>query len=172
METKLGVWALVSVLAFSVVGCSGAGVGSASETPGEANVDSVTGALTTTYQAESAFDLEEGVVETVNAGYTGSGYVNIDNDPNTFAWYIINQPSAKTVAVTVRYANGTAVNRPFDVHANGHSSIRASGAPTGSWTTWKTVTVNVPVDAGSNDFFFSSVTADGMPNIDKFDITR
>jgi len=171
MKLQLGVWTLAGLFSVSVVGCSGAGTSSES-TPGESQVDSVTGALTTTYQAESAFDLEEGVVETVNAGYTGSGYVNIDNNANSFAWYIINQPSAKTVSVTVRYANGTSVNRPFDIHANGHKLVNLTGAPTGSWTTWRTVTAAVPMDAGNNDFFMSSVTADGMPNIDKFDITR
>src|SRR4051812_21808054 len=170
MKLQFDVCALLGSLAIAVSACSGAG-GEAG-TAGETQVDSVTGALTTTYQAESAFDLDEGVVETVNAGYTGSGYVNIDNASNTFAWYIISQPSAKTVSVTVRYANGTSVNRPFDIHANGHANVRVAGVPTGNWTTWKTATVNVPVDAGSNDFFLSSVTADGMPNIDKFDITR
>ena len=169
MTLQFGKWALGGLLVASLAGCSGGDMGA---TAGESQVASATGALTTTFQAENAFDLDEGVVETVNGGFTGTGYVNIDNDASSFAWYIINQPTTKTVSVAVRYANGTAVNRPFDVHANGHANVRIAGTPTGSWTTWRTSTINVAVDAGSNDFFLSSVTANGMPNIDKFDITN
>jgi hypothetical protein len=140
---------------------------------GMPNVDefSLAQTYTKTFQAENAFDIDEGVVETVNGGYTGSGYVNIDNASSTFAWYIVNSPAAVTVPVTVRYANGTTGNRPIRVSANGGTGVQIAGAPTGSWTTWTTATVNVPLAAGDNDFYLSSVVSGGMPNIDKFDIT-
>jgi hypothetical protein len=116
--------------------------------------------------------LEEGVRETINAGYTGSSYVNIDNNASTFAWYVFTRSTAKTVTVRIRYANGTGVNRPIDIHSNGNPTVRVTGAPTGAWTTWNWVTASVKLDAGSNDFFLNSVTADGMPNIDKFEIVE
>jgi Carbohydrate binding module (family 6) len=140
---------------------------------GMPNIDefSLAQTYTKTFQAEAAFDLDEGVVETVNGGYTGSGYVNIDNASNSFAWYIVDSPAAVTVPVTVRYANGTTSNRPMRVSANGGAGVQIAGAPTGSWTTWTTATVNVPLALGANDLFLSSVVSAGMPNVDKFDIT-
>lgn len=140
---------------------------------GMPNVDefSLAQTFTRTYQAESAFDTEEGVTESIHAGYTGSGYLNIDNAVGTFAWYIVNSPAAVTVPVTVRYANGTTGNRPIAVSANGGPPVQVTAAPTGSWTTWTTATVNIPLQAGDNDFFLTSVVSGGMPNIDKFDIT-
>jgi hypothetical protein len=43
------------------------------------NIDSfeITQTFTQTFQAEAAFDIEEGVIESIHAGFTGSGYVNI-----------------------------------------------------------------------------------------------
>lgn len=137
------------------------------------NIDKfdITQAFTKTYQAEAAFDIEEGVVESIHPGFTGTGYLNIDNFANTFAWYIINSPASATVSVKVRYANGTSGARPIQVSANGSAGGRIAGAPTGSWSTWTSATTSVNLTAGDNDFFLTSVSADGMPNIDKFDIT-
>ena len=139
---------------------------------GMPNIDKfdLTQAFTRTFQAENAFDIDEGVVEAIHPGFTGTGYLNINNFNNTFAWYIVNSPAAATVAVTVRYANGGTTSRPIDVQGAG-PSVRIAGAPTGSWSNWTTATVNVPLDAGDNDFFLFSVSNDGMPNVDKFDIT-
>lgn len=150
-------------LAFASVACSGAG-------ESEAELGTVQSELTTTYQAENAFDIDEGVIETIHAGYRGTGYVNINNFNNTFAWYIINRPVAGTVAVTVRYANGGTTNRPIQV--TGGSSAQIPGVPTGSWTTWRTATVNVTMPAGDSDFFLASVSNDGMPNIDEFSLAQ
>jgi hypothetical protein len=124
------------------------------------------------FQAEDAFDIDEGVVESIHAGYTGTGYVNINNFSNTFTWHIVNSPVTATATLRVRYANGAGANRPIAVTANSGSGGTLNGAPTGAWTTWVTspaVTINL--SAGDNDVILSSVTSDGMPNIDRFDIT-
>lgn len=153
-----------AVLAVVSVGCS-SGVE-------QEKVASAASELTTTYQAENAFDIDEGVIESQHAGFTGSGYLNINNFDNTFAWYSIDRPVAGTVSLTVRYANGASTARPIRVSAGGGGSATIAGAPTGSWSTWTTATVNIAMAAGNNDFFLSSVTADGMPNIDKFDLAQ
>ncbi|RYZ07988.1 MAG: carbohydrate-binding protein [Myxococcales bacterium] len=154
-------------LALSSVGCSG---GFEESVGGDEDVGSSQAALTTTYQAENAFDIDEGVIETINAGYRGTGYLNINNFNNTFAWYIVNRPVAGTAAVTVRYANGGTTNRPIRVQAGTAATI--AGAPTGSWTTWATATVNVSFSAGNNDLILGSVSNDGMPNVDEFSIAK
>jgi hypothetical protein len=133
-------------------------------------VASIEAALTTTIQAEQAFDIEEGVIESIHAGFTGAGYVNIDNAVDTFIWFVVNSQVAGQASVTIRYANGTGVNRPIRVSANGGPGVTVNGNPTGSWSSWATVTASVPLLAGSNDLFLTSVTANGMPNIDRIDI--
>jgi hypothetical protein len=137
------------------------------------NIDSfeIAQTFTQTFQAEAAFDIEEGVVETIHAGFTGTGYVNIDNFTGTFIWHVINSPASAPVSLRLRYANGTGVARPIQVSVNGSGEALIPGAPTGSWSTWATRTVTVNLLAGNNDVFLMSVSSDGMPNIDKYDIT-
>jgi hypothetical protein len=165
---RQGTYALIAMLGFTSVGCSGADV-----TAAEGEIGSAQSALTTTIQAESAVDLEEGVRETIHAGYTGSSYVNIDNYNNTFAWYIFNRPTAKTVQIRIRYANGSGGNRPIHVWSGGGNSVTVNAPDTGAWTNWQWVTANgVQLPAGSNDFYLGSVVSGGMPNIDKFEIVE
>jgi hypothetical protein len=130
-------------------------------------------ALTTVYQAENATDIDEGVVESIHAGYTGAGYVNIDNATSSFMWHVVDAPAAGPASLRVRYANGTGSNRPIAFTVNGVSSGTVSGAPTGAWSTWVTSgPISINLLAGSNDIVHSSVTADGMPNIDRFEIAQ
>jgi exo-1,4-beta-D-glucosaminidase len=159
------------LVAGGLLGLASTACGGAPEQP-EESLGTSAEALTTTYQAENAFDIDEGVIESIHAGFTGTGYLNINNFNNTFAWYIVNRPVAGTVAVKVRYANGGTTSRPINVSAGGGGSAQIAGAPTGSWSTWTTATVNIAMAAGDNDFFLSSVSNEGMPNIDKFDLTQ
>jgi hypothetical protein len=129
-------------------------------------------ALTTTYQAENATDIDEGVVESIHAGFTGTGYVNINNFSNTFFLHVINSPFAGPATLRVRYANGTGTNRPIAISVNGAPGGTVPGAPTGSWSTWATATVPINLVVGNNDVVHSSVVDAGMPNIDKFDIIQ
>jgi exo-1,4-beta-D-glucosaminidase len=125
--------------------------------------------FTRTYQAEAAFDIDEGVIESIHTGYTGTGYVNVNNFSNTFIWFVVNSPVTATATLRVRYANGGGTNRPIAV-SPGSSTL--TGAPTGAWTNWVTSSaVTVSLSAGNNDVILSSVSSDGMPNIDRFDIT-
>jgi exo-1,4-beta-D-glucosaminidase len=138
----------------------------------EGEIVATESALTTTYQAENASDIDEGVVESIHAGFTGTGYVNINNFSNTFFLHIINAPFAGPATLRVRYANGTSSNRPIAISVNGAPGGTVPGAPTGSWSTWATASVPITLAAGNNDVVHSSVVAEGMPNIDKFDIIQ
>ena len=142
------------------------------EQPAE-GIAEVQEALTTVYQAEAAADIDEGVVETQHAGFTGTGYVNINNFSNTFMLHIVNAPAAGAATLKVRYANGTGSNRPIDVIVNGSTAGTVSGAPTGAWTTWVTSpAISINLLAGNNDIVHSSVVSDGMPNLDRFEIAQ
>lgn len=126
-----------------------------------------------TFQAEDAFDVDEGVVESIHGGYSGAGYINIDNASNTFFVHLVTSPPTAKGAATlrVRYANGSTSNRPIAISVNGVNAGTLNAPPTGAWTTWVTSpSLNIRLTSGNNDVVFSSVTSDGMPNIDRFHI--
>jgi glucose/arabinose dehydrogenase len=135
---------------------------------GGPNVDAVdveVGA-TTDYQAENA-TISQGVVESNHAGYTGSGFVNMDNVAGSYVEFGVNAANAGPASVTIRYANGTTTDRPMNVTVNGTTVLEARSFPgTGAWTTWQETTFNVSLSAGANTIRTTSTTANGGPNLD------
>jgi hypothetical protein len=80
--------------------------------------------------------------------------------------------AAGTATVTIRYANGGTTSRPLDVAVNGQVVVAGRAFPgTGSWSTWQTVTVTVPLAAGTNIIRTTATTADGGPNVDYLEIS-
>lgn len=164
-------YGLIGCLSLTHVACMGAD-GGGDEDPPPGSVSVTTSALTTTYEAEAATDIDEGVVESIHPGFSGTGYVNINNFSNTFFLHVINSPFAGPATLRVRYANGTGASRPIAISVNGAPGGTVPGAPTGSWSSWATASVPILLIAGSNDVVHSSVVAEGMPNIDRFDIVQ
>jgi Carbohydrate binding module (family 6) len=121
----------------------------------------------TQYQAEQA-TVSQGVVESNHAGFTGSGFVNLDNVAGSYVEWAVPAAAAGTAAMTVRYANGTTTNRPMDVTVNGALVADEHAFPgTGAWTTWRDSTLSVPLRAGTNTVRLTSTTANGGPNLDR-----
>ena len=116
----------------------------------------------TEYQAESCV-LSGGVVESNHAGFTGTGFVNYDNATGSAVECAVSQTGP--VAVTLRYANGTTINRPLSVNGQ---TVNLPG--TGSWTTWIEVSVPVVLSAGAT-IRASATTANGGPNLDRIRVS-
>jgi endoglucanase len=74
-------------------------------------------AATTTYQAESG-TITAGVVESNHAGFTGTGFVNLDNAVGS-ALQWTSQSVAGSATLRFRFANGTTVGRPMRITVNG-----------------------------------------------------
>ena len=124
------------------------------------------GTTTTTYQAESA-TLSQAAVATNHTGFTGTGFVDYTNVTGSYVEFSVTSAAAGTATVTIRFANGTTVNRPMDIAVNG--TVVSSGVSftsTGTWDTWQTATVTVPVNAGTNTVRATATTANGGPNVD------
>jgi hypothetical protein len=120
------------------------------------------------YQAENATLGGGNIVESTNAGFIGTAYVNYtDNAAGGFTEFQVNQNGTQTLIF--RYANGGAVNRPCNVTVNGASVGTVSFPPTGSFTTYKTVTlpVNLGTGGGFKALRVTSTTAAGGPNLDQ-----
>ena len=106
------------------------------------------------------FASADGVKETTNAGYTGEGYLNIDNGAGTRATYKLEKDSTRGDTVYIRFANGSDANR--DMIVNG---IEVEFPPTGSWTDWKIVSVPLNL-SNSVRLEMESLAEKGGPNID------
>jgi cytochrome c len=124
----------------------------------------------TTYEAEYA--TRSGVtVETLNAGFTGTGYADYASTPTsgTFIEWNVNAPTTGTYSLEFRYANAGS-NRPLEIKVGGTvvaSSLAFNG--TGSWTTWSKVRVNATLAAGSNLVRATTIGSSG-PNIDSLSL--
>lgn len=124
-----------------------------------------------TYQAEDAY-YSNAIFENEHSGYTGSGYVNYDNETGGYIQWTVNVATAGTYTVTFRYANGTTSNRAMDIYVNGSrvvSNLAFNG--TGAWTNWNTQSVNVYLNSGNNTIRATAITSNGGPNVDKIDIS-
>lgn len=127
-------------------------------------------AAPTRYEAESA-TISQGVVESNHAGFSGTGFVNLDNVVGSSVEFNVSAATAGNGTLVIRFANGTTVNRPMDIAVNGSPVIAAQAFPgTGAWTTWQTVTIATPLRAGANTVLATSTTANGGPNLDALDV--
>lgn len=106
--------------------------------------------------------------ESTNAGYTGNGYTNTTNAQGTAIHWAVDSPNSSRYTVTFRYANGGTANRNGSLLINGGSNGNYTlGLPaTGAWTTWQTASVELDLVQGNNTMQLTSVTSDGLANID------
>lgn len=120
----------------------------------------------TMYQAEQA-TLYNAVLETINAGYTDSGYVNYNNEIGSYIEWNVSTANYGAYKLTFRYANGTSDNRTMSISVNGNvvwSDLDFYG--TGNWTTWNENSVVVNLNQGTNYIKATANTANGGPNVD------
>lgn len=129
------------------------------------------GPVITTYEAEDGV-ITNGAVEFNHSGFTGSGFVNYDNQVGSALEWTIYQASAGSATLTFRFANGTAADRAMNILVNGVSvSSNMSFPGTGAWNSWTTRTININLQAGANTIRTVSTTANGGPNMDHMTIT-
>jgi rhamnogalacturonan endolyase len=125
----------------------------------------------TQYQAEDQ-TWYLAVTETVNAGYTGLSYVNTDNVIGSWVQWTVTVPAAGPYAIDIRFANQPAANRNMSISVNGTVVVPSFDfLTTGAWTTWAVNTTTLNLNAGSNTIRFTSLTANGAPNLDRLDVT-
>ncbi len=124
----------------------------------------------TLYEAEQA-TITNGLIETNHAGFTGTGFVNYANAVGSAVQWTVNVPATGSYQLVLRYANGTAVNRPLDIAVNG--TVRTPNVPftgTGAWTSWRQQIVQLPLTAGTSTIRATATTAEGGPNLDSLTV--
>ncbi len=132
----------------------------ASDYPGGGVVEPPSGR----YEAESA-TINQGVVESNHAGFSGTGFVNGDNVVGSGVTWTVNATAAGPHTIAIGYANGTTASRPMTVNGT-----TLDFAPTGAWTTYARATLTLSLSAGPNTITATSTTANGGPNLDYVDV--
>lgn len=110
----------------------------------------------------------DGIFENIHAGYTGTGYANLDNLTGSSVMFFVDALSAQSIVMTYRFANGSTANRDMMIMVNG--VVQAANLifpPTGAWTTWNDAVVSVDLNAGRNEITIEALTTGGAPNMDR-----
>ncbi|NUK22452.1 PQQ-dependent sugar dehydrogenase [Streptomyces lunaelactis] len=122
------------------------------------------------YEAEAA-TISQGAVESNHAGYSGTGFVNFQAVTGSYVEFTVDSAQAANARLDFRYANGTTASRPMDITVNGTSVADDLAFPgTGAWTSWKNVSADAVLKAGSNRIRALTANGDG-PNLDQLTVT-
>jgi pectate disaccharide-lyase len=113
-----------------------------------------------------------GIVDTSHSGYTGTGFVDTDNAVGAYVEIEFGEQSAGSELLLIRYAHGKTDDRSAELRVNG-AVVNAAIAfpPTGSFTTWLTVSNTIPVQTGRNVVRLTALNSAGLVNLDRFEIT-
>jgi hypothetical protein len=122
-----------------------------------------------TLQAEAAVLGGGSFVETTNAGYHGSGYVNSPASGGTTTFNNVFGEGGGTKALAIRYANGATSSRTGNLTVNG-TTTTVTFAPTGAWTTWSTLNVNISLNNTSTNTIVFTSTGQDLGNIDEITV--
>ena len=109
----------------------------------------------------------KGVKEATNTGFVGEGYANVDNEKGSYVTYGVTAEKEGKYTFYISFANGGGSARGYSVTAGDKTLIEdGSMESTGGWTTWKTQKVELELPAGYSELKFTSLSNDGMANID------
>lgn len=115
-------------------------------------------------ESECSFD---GILEDINGGFSGSSYVNLANTVGSNYTFNVAAATSGTYEIYIRYANGSANNRPVKVLLNDIEVIPSQDfLSTSGWANWNIVKLNLELSAGINAITFESITEEGAANID------
>ncbi len=127
--------------------------------------------IATIYEAETSV-LYKAIIEDKNVGFSGDAYINFDNEPGSYLIQKIGMANTDEQSITIRYANGTSSARSMDIFLNEILiSESLSFQPTGNWISWDTISIHANLQEGINYLKCVSVSSEGGPNIDLFDVS-
>ena len=122
-------------------------------------------------EAEEACFVAGILLESVNAGYSGEGYVNTDNEVGASVVWQMESATADSTTLTLVFANGGSGNRDGILYVNGDSLGLVALPSTGGWTTWEEVTTDVYLEAGNNTIELVAISSGGLANLDVLHFT-
>lgn len=118
-------------------------------------------------EAENDACTYDGTEDSDNTGFKGTGFINVTNAIGSKITFDIYTSTAGTKTISFRYANGGTTNRSGDVYVNSIKTSSVAFAPTGAFTTYAALDLNLTLNAGNNAIQLISATAAGLANIDQ-----
>ncbi len=119
-----------------------------------------------TYQAESGTVAGGTTIDSNNAGFNGSGFANFPANGGSLTFSGVSGNGGGTKSLQIRYALGITSSRTGNITVNGSTSS-ITFTPTGSWTTWNTLTLNVTLNNNSSNVIQFTSTGNDLGNIDE-----
>lgn len=124
----------------------------------------------TAYAAESGTLSGTGtVVESVNTGYNGSGYVNFPTTGGTLAFNNVSGGTGGSHTLRFRFALGGTAARTGQLVVNGTTSNITFNA-TGAFTTWDTLDVPATLTSGTTNTIELKSNGADLANIDELTV--
>lgn len=121
---------------------------------------------TGTLEAEEACSIDGILSEDINEGFSGAGYTNTDNFSGAATTWAFHSTSDQTATFSFRYANGGGSARDGEIMINGEPAGTLYSPPTGAWTSWALISINLDVVQGTNTMEITATTSGGLANID------
>ncbi|MBK8806513.1 MAG: DUF2271 domain-containing protein [Bacteroidales bacterium] len=128
-----------------------------------------------TNQTYNIFEIEDGtyttenaVLASTNAGYSGTGYLNMVNASGTYSELTVYAPSAGQYDCSLFYAYTS--DAPTNISVNGTQAVSLACPSSGSATNWVSTPFELTLAQGANTIRFTSATATGAPYLDKIHI--
>ncbi|MFJ9054742.1 TIM-barrel domain-containing protein [Streptomyces sp. NPDC102409] len=126
----------------------------------------------TVHQAETARLDSAYIIDTVHAGYTGTGYADSTGTAatgSTLAWTVA-VPTAGRRQLIIRYANGGNAERPLAIDVNGTRRGTLAMPPTGGWDTWASASLTADLPRGESVTIRATLTQSQGANIDSLTV--
>jgi len=124
-----------------------------------------------TFEAETGKLSAGGTFDSNHLGFTGTGFANTANAVGAYVDIPVTANAAGTKTLTFRYSDGTTAARPATISVNGTSRGTLNFPTTANWDTWATVSISVPLTAGTNTVRVAGTTAGGTANIDSVTVS-
>jgi len=129
------------------------------------------GGVTTTIQAEAASFGGGVTIDSNNAGFNGTGFANFPATGGFLQFNNVNGGAGGTATITVRFALGVTTARTGQRIINGGTAQNITFNPTGSWTTWNTVSFTATLNSGTGNTIRFQSNGQDMGNIDQITVT-
>lgn len=114
----------------------------------------------------------QGAVKDSHSGFTGEGFVDTENHKGTTLVVELESAKSGPFMLGIRYAHGKREVRPAEIRVNG-AIVRENlnFYPTGAWTDWRTLSIPVELNEGSNLIQLTATWVKGLVNTDHLKLT-
>lgn len=111
------------------------------------------------------------MVESNNAGYNGTGFLNFPTTGGSATFNNINGGTGGAANLAIRFANGASAGARTGLLIVNGSASNITYASTGSWTTWNTMNVTINLSSGTANTIRLESSGQDAGNIDQITVT-